>query len=60
MVDKIITREFFENDYVALADYRAEEVRIGFASCSEGITLTMEELDEFVRFVDEVRKAVNV
>ena len=60
MVDKIITREFLENDYVALADYRAEEVRIGFVSCNEGITLTMEELDEFVRFVDAVRKAVNV
>lgn len=60
MVDKIITREFLEEDYVALADYRAEEVRIGLVSCSEGITLTMEELDEFARFVDAVRKAVNV
>lgn len=59
MVDKIISREFLEEDYVALADYRAEEVRIGLVSCNEGITLTMEELDEFVRFVDEVRKAVN-
>ena len=60
MVDKIITREFLEGDYVALADYRAEEVQIGLVSCNEGITLTMEELDEFARFVDEVRKAVNV
>lgn len=59
MVDKIITREFLEEDYVALADYR-EEVRIGLVSCRDGITLTMEELDEFARFVDAVRKAVNV
>ena len=60
MVDKIISREFLEEDYVALADYRAEEVQIGLVSCNEGITLTMEEPDEFVRFVDAVRKAVNV
>lgn len=60
MVDKIITREFLEEDYVALADYRAEEVRSSLGSCRDGITLTMEELDEFARFVDAVRKAVNV
>ena len=60
MVDKIITREFLENDYVALADYRSEEIQIGIVSSSERITLVMEELDEFVRFVDAVRKAVNV
>ena len=43
-----------------MADYRAEEVQIGIVSSSERITLVMEELDEFARFVDEVRKAVNV
>lgn len=60
MVDKIITREFLEEDYVALADYRSKEIQIGIVSSSERITLVMKELDEFARFVDEVRKAVNV
>lgn len=60
MVDKIITREFLENDYVALADYRSETIQIRIVSRSERITLVMEELDEFARFVDAVRKAVNV
>ena len=50
----------FENDYVALASYRTEKIQIGIVSSRERMTLVMEELDEFARFVDEVRKAVNV